>query len=184
MIEDSAADAELIEDALKRAGVDIVTTQVDSRDTFARALSEFSPDVVLCDHSLASFNMHSAMQLMRKLRPAVPLIVVTGMVDAQLAVACVRDGADDVVFKTQLEGLPGAISSALKVRRDLEKLSPRQLQVLQLVAEGYSTPDIAKRLQLSSKTVDTYRTELMERLGIHDVVALVHYAIRAGLVAL
>jgi DNA-binding NarL/FixJ family response regulator len=54
--------------------------------------------------------------------------------------------------------------------------------VLRLVAEGHSTPDIAQRLRISAKTVDSHRGEAMRRLGIHDVVGLVKYAVRVGLV--
>ncbi len=63
-----------------------------------------------------------------------------------------------------------------------EVLTPRQREVLQLIAEGLSNKEIASRLDLSVKTVETHRTELMERLGIHGVAGLVRYAIRGGLV--
>jgi len=63
-----------------------------------------------------------------------------------------------------------------------EVLTPRQREVLQLVAEGHSNKEIASRLQVALKTVETHRTELMERLGIHGVAGLVRYAIQVGLV--
>jgi DNA-binding NarL/FixJ family response regulator len=62
-------------------------------------------------------------------------------------------------------------------------LTPRQREVLQLIAEGQSTKDIARRLDLSVKTVETHRSGLMKQLDIHDVSGLVRYAMRAGLVA-
>lgn len=62
-------------------------------------------------------------------------------------------------------------------------LTPRQREVLQLIAEGHNTKEIAARLNLSAKTVETHRAQLMERLGIHDVAGLVRYAIRAGIVS-
>ena len=61
-------------------------------------------------------------------------------------------------------------------------LSQRERHVLQLVAEGYSTKEVADILQLSIKTVDNYRTSLMQKLDVHDVVRLTHHAIRIGLV--
>lgn len=64
----------------------------------------------------------------------------------------------------------------------IQELTPRQREVLQLVAEGHSTKDIAQKLNLSVKTVDTHRTELMQRLDIHDIAGLVRYAIRIGLI--
>jgi DNA-binding NarL/FixJ family response regulator len=64
----------------------------------------------------------------------------------------------------------------------LELLTPRQREILQLVAEGRSLKEIAGLLQISVKTVETHRTQLMERLGIHDVAGLVRFAIRTGVV--
>ena len=66
-------------------------------------------------------------------------------------------------------------------RGPFEVLTPRQREVLQLVAEGHTTKDIATRLDLSVKTVETHRAQIMDRLGIHGVQGLVRYAIRAGI---
>ncbi|OLE74001.1 MAG: DNA-binding response regulator [Acidobacteria bacterium 13_1_20CM_2_57_8] len=63
-----------------------------------------------------------------------------------------------------------------------EQLTTRQREILQLIAEGKSTKDIAVTLDLSIKTVETHRKDLMDRLGIHDVAGLVRYAIRAGII--
>jgi len=62
-------------------------------------------------------------------------------------------------------------------------LTPRQRETLQLIAEGHSTKEIAHRLGLSVKTVETHRSQIMARLGIHDVAGLVRYAIQVGLVS-
>jgi DNA-binding NarL/FixJ family response regulator len=63
-----------------------------------------------------------------------------------------------------------------------EQLTARQREVLQLIAEGQNTKDIATNLNLSVKTVETHRKQIMDRLGIHDVAGLVRYAIRAGII--
>jgi DNA-binding NarL/FixJ family response regulator len=63
-----------------------------------------------------------------------------------------------------------------------EQLTARQREVLQLIAEGQNTKDIAVHLNLSVKTVETHRKQIMDRLGIHDVAGLVRYAIRAGII--
>jgi DNA-binding NarL/FixJ family response regulator len=62
-------------------------------------------------------------------------------------------------------------------------LTPRQREILQLVAEGKSTKEVAQLLDVSAKTVETHRGQIMERLGIHDLAGLVRYAIRTGLVS-
>jgi DNA-binding NarL/FixJ family response regulator len=69
-------------------------------------------------------------------------------------------------------------------RRLFDLLSPRQLEVLRLVAEGYSTKQIALKLDISAKTVETHRAHLTERLDIHDVAGLVRYALKMGIVSI
>lgn len=64
----------------------------------------------------------------------------------------------------------------------MEQLTPRQREILQLIAEGKNTKEIAFLLKVSVKTVETHRTQLMERLGIHDVPGLVRFAMRTGLI--
>ena len=183
LFEDRPADAELVKLALERAGVPGVTRVADTRDAFADALREFAPDIVLSDHSLARFNAVAALQLLRATRPTVPLIVVAGALDERAAVETLKAGAEDFILKTNLGRLRPAINAALAVRRPLDRLSPRQVEVLRLLAQGHSTREIAKRLKLSVKTIETHRAEVMKRLGIHDVAGLVRYAVRVGLVS-
>jgi DNA-binding NarL/FixJ family response regulator len=119
---------------------------------------------------------------LRSVRPRTPLIVVTGALREDVAVTSLRAGAADLVLKDNLSRLRPAIEAALAEREPLERLSRRQLEVLKLIAEGSSSPAIARTLELSVKTVETHRAELMRRLGIHDMVGLVRYAVRVGLV--
>jgi DNA-binding NarL/FixJ family response regulator len=70
-----------------------------------------------------------------------------------------------------------------KERTSLERLTPRQREVLQLVAEGHTTKGIATKLGISTKTAEAYRAELMKALDIHDIASLTRYAIRTGLVS-
>jgi DNA-binding NarL/FixJ family response regulator len=65
----------------------------------------------------------------------------------------------------------------------LEQLTPRQREILQLIAEGRNTKDIASELNISVKTIESHRLQLMERLNIHDIPGLVRFAIRSGLVS-
>ncbi len=184
LLEDRADDAELVKRELGRAGLNAVTQVVDTRDTFARALREFLPDVVLSDHSLAQFNAVAALALLRDARPTVPLIVVAGALDETAIVEALRGGAEDYVLKSNLSRLAPAIAGALSVRRPLEKLSPRQLEVLRMLAEGHPTREIARRLGVSVKTIETHRAEIMRRLAIRDLAGLVRYSVRVGLVTL
>ncbi len=82
-------------------------------------------------------------------------------------------------YKRRLNGTEISSGAA---ENPLDILTPRQREVLQLIAEGYSTKEIAQKLDISVKTADVHRTELMKRLDIHDIAGLVRYAIRTGIV--
>jgi DNA-binding NarL/FixJ family response regulator len=182
LLEDSDADAELIVESLTRAHIRAQTERVSTRAAFIESLSRMHPDVVLCDHGIASFGGPAALELMRELSPITPMIMVSGSLDEVTAVACLRAGAESIVLKSNLGRLPEAIADAISVRKRLRALSPRQLQVLQLVAQGDTTREIARKLHVGVKTAETHRAEVMRRLGKHDVVSLVRFALRTGII--
>jgi DNA-binding NarL/FixJ family response regulator len=182
MLENSEADAELMRHELDRAGLLALTERVESEEAFAPAVREFEPDVVLSDHTLGQFHSRVAQQILRDLRPTAAFIIVTGAISGAQSVEAIRAGAEDLVLKANLGRLGSSIEEALAVRRPLHKLTGRQVEVLTLVAEGHRTREIAKRLRLSVKTVESHRGEIMKRLKMHDVVSLVRYAMRVGLV--
>ena len=91
--------------------------------------------------------------------------------ETYLSPAVSRGVVSDYVQRLRGEETPGT------------QLTPRQREVLQLVAEGHSTKEIARRLDLSVKTVDTHRSQLMKLLDIHEVAGLVRYAMRVGLIS-
>ena len=181
--EDDPADAERVAGELARTGPQCTIRRVNTREDFVRAVAEFEPAVVLSDHARADFNAMAALSYLRKVRPTTPLIVVTGAITEQLIVDYVKAGAADYVTKSNLGRLRPAIEVALLARRRLRLLTPRQVEVLQLLAEGESTAAVAKLLQLSVKTVETHRMAVMDRLGIHELAGLVKFAIRVGLVS-
>ena len=182
-LDDDPADTEMVTESLARSGMAVVTERVDSLEAFTQALREFAPDVVLSDDALENFDARAALEVVQNLRPTAPLIVVAGTPERHSAASFVRAGAEDLVQKSCLDRLAPTILCALAVRRRLEKLTPRQMEVLRLMAEGLTTPEIARRLALSTKTVETHRGEIMKRVGIHDLVGLVRYAVRVGLVS-
>ena len=184
LLDDSRADADLIARELERSEIEIVLERVDSEASFTAAVDTFAPDVVLSDHALAQFTSQAALETLRAISPATPFIIMTGAQLGSVTSASIRAGADDVVIKTHLGGLAASISHALDVRRPLGALSNRQVEVLKLVAEGYRTRDIANRLGLRVKTVESHRYALMKRLQVDSVVGLVRFAIRVGLIPL
>jgi DNA-binding NarL/FixJ family response regulator len=88
-----------------------------------------------------------------------------------------------VVIAQYLQRTRGERARSRAASAPYEQLTSRQREILQLIAEGHTTKDIAQRLNLRVSTVETHRTELMQRLDIHDVAGLVRYAIRTGLVS-
>ena len=183
LVDDNPADTDSITESLFRSGMPVVAERVNSRATFTQALRDFAPDVVLADRVLADFDAISALNVLHAVRPTKPLIVMADALNDESAAAYVRAGAEDVVLKSNLSRLAPTIEMAVSVRLPLERLTVRQMEVLRLMAAGLSTPEIARKLDLSSKTVETHRSEIMKRVGIHDIVGLVRYAMRVGLVS-
>jgi len=182
LLENDPRDAELIVHAVRGAAPDSTVRQVDSRIEFVRTLDEFVPDVILSDHAVADFNVMDAFRLAQSRAPGSPFILVSGQFEQQAA-ECLQAGAADFVPKAEISRLGPAIVTALSLRAPLRSLSRRQRQVLQLLATGRSTREIALGLHLSIKTVETHRAQLMSRLDIHDLAGLVRYAVRVGIVS-
>lgn len=182
LLEDDPRDAELIVHAVRNAAPDSAVRLVDTRTEFVRTLDEFVPDVILSDHAVADFNVLDAFRLAQSRAPGSPFILVSGLFE-QRASECLQAGAADFVPKSELSRLGPAIASALSLRAPLRTLSRRQRQVLQLLATGCSTREIALGLHLSIKTVETHRAQLMSRLDIHDLAGLVRYTVRVGIVS-
>src|SRR2546423_4853835 len=183
LFQQSEADAESIVRELTTSGMTVQRASADSRESFKTVLSNAGGDVVLSDYSPDRFSACELIDVLRYESPRTPLIVVAETVTGLAAVSCLRAGAEDIVIRKNLNRLPDAIAKAIERRSLLAKLTTRQIEVLRLVAEGHRTRDIADRLQLSVKTVESHRGEVMKRLDMHDVVSLVRYALRVGLVA-
>jgi diguanylate cyclase (GGDEF)-like protein len=126
LTEDVVADAELEVRELKRAGMRVTPLIADTEQSFTKALREFSPDVILSDFSMPSFDGMSALALARELRPETPFIFVSGTIGEEYAIRALKNGATDYVLKTNLVRLPAAVERALadaEQRRRLARLS-------------------------------------------------------------
>jgi DNA-binding CsgD family transcriptional regulator len=96
-----------------------------------------------------------------------------------------RLGSPQFGFGGELQGYVGCVAPHIarvdwEARQQLAQLSGRELQVLELIAAGCSTKEIAERLGIRYKTADSHRTHLLKKLGIHDIATLVRFAVRAG----
>ena len=106
-------DAELVEYELERAGIPFSARRVDTREAFLHELAELEPDLILSDYTLPGFDGMSALSLARQLVPSVPFLIVTGSVNEETAVGCMKAGAADYLLKSNLARIGPAIEGAL-----------------------------------------------------------------------
>jgi len=125
------------------------------------------------EHVVRALQLGAVGYMLKDVAPEeLPLALKTVMNgDTWLSTAISRTAIAEYVGRTANEAL-------------LDTLTARQAQVLRLIAEGHSTKDIGAQLDLSVKTIETFRAQIMERLDIHDLAGLVRYAIRQGIVPL
>jgi PAS domain S-box-containing protein len=122
VLEDLESDARLIEAELRRADFAFTSERVWTMKAFLEAIESHPPDVILADYTLPQFTAIDALQVLRNRRLRLPFILVTGTPIEQIAVDCMREGADDYILKASLRRLPGAIQNALsKHRSEIER---------------------------------------------------------------
>ena len=186
------------------ADIEVVAEASDGAEALAAAERE-RPDVVLMDIAMKGMNGLEAAAGLRERQPGVKIIILSMHTSEEYVLLALRAGAAaylikdsatselELALKCVMRGdtyLSPAISRQMVdgyVQRvgvgiSPEPLTPRQRDVLKRIAEGRSTKEIAFDLNLSVKTVETHRAQIMDRLGIRDVAGLVRYAMRTGLV--
>jgi PAS domain S-box-containing protein len=113
MLEDVPMDAELVAYELGRARMRFDARRVDSREGFLRELDDFRPDVILSDYTLPRFDGMTALSLARERAPEIPFLIVTGSVNEETAVGCMKAGATDYLLKSNLARIGPAIEAAI-----------------------------------------------------------------------
>ena len=165
------------------------------------------PNLVFMDIAMAELGGLEALPRITKDFPGVRVIILSAHANEEYVIRALRGGAAGYMLKdaatTELELAITSVSEdktylSPSMSRPvidsylervggplspLEQLTPRQREILQLIAEGKNTKDIASDLDVSVKTIESHRLQLMERLNIHDIPGLVRYAIRTGLVS-
>jgi len=188
------------------AGIEIVAEAGNGRE--ALRLSEtHRPDVLLMDIMMPELNGLDATARLAAMLPNVRTIILSMNTSEEYVLQALRAGAAGYLLKNiSPSELEQAIRAAARgetylspavskhviagylqrtgggVLSSLERLSPRQRETLQLIAEGHTTKQIALKLNIGVKTVEMHRTQLMEALDIHDIAGLVRYAIRMGVI--
>jgi DNA-binding NarL/FixJ family response regulator len=187
---------------LEKAGHEVVGEAGDGHEAckLARTLKV---DIAVLDLSMPLLNGMDAAREMRSLSPEVKTIMLSMYSDKRCVLQALKVGAKGYVLKSQAaddllrairEVARGEVYLSPEVAESVvdayvnktdvaaDPLTPRERQVMQLVAEGSTTKEVAKVLNISFKTAESHRNHIMKKLGIHDVVALMRHAIQAGLV--
>ena len=136
IIEDVASDAELIQRELRKSNIAFTSQRVYSKEAFLKALVEFEPDIVLSDFSLPQFSGLEALRLLRATKPTMPFILITGSLTEEVAVQCMKEGADDYILKASLRRLPTAVVNALE-KQAAAKEKERALAALRASEERF-----------------------------------------------
>jgi DNA-binding NarL/FixJ family response regulator len=191
----------------KIEGIEVVSDVGDGWEA-VKSVQTDTPDLVLMDIAMPGLNGLDATSRIIKESPTTRVILLSMHANEEYFQQALQVGASgyllkgaelaelELALKTVARGetylTPAVAKYAIKAYRNksegptgpLARLSMRQREILQLIAEGQTTKDIAQRLNLSVKTIETHRSQLMERLDIHDVPGLVRFAMRVGLIQL
>lgn len=199
-------DHQLVLDGLKslinsQDDIEVVSTAITGLDAI-RQLEVLKVDIVLMDIDMPEMNGIDATKVLKKDYPDLKIIILT-MHDEKSIIQLLMDiGADGYILKnaTQEELLQGIkqVKSGKKhfspdvtialLRNDIESskvshdLTSREVEILTLIAEGFSNKEIGDKLFISHRTVDTHRTNLMKKLEINNIAGLIRYAIKHSLV--
>lgn len=182
-------------------GVEVVAEASQGREA-VRLAHEHRPDVVMMDINMPELNgLEAAERITREAR-GVRIVMLSMLCNEEYVPQALRAGAAGYLLKdadamelglalkavmrgdTYLSPAIARHAAALAMRGDApaEELTSRQREILQLIAEGHTTKDIAVKLDLSVRTVETHRMQIMQRLQIRDLAGLIRYAIRTGLI--
>jgi two-component system, NarL family, response regulator NreC len=186
---------------LEQAGMVIIGEAVDGPEAL-RLASTHQPDVAVLDIAMPHLNGLETARRLRETVPQTKTILLTMHTDELYVLAALQAGAVGYVVKTQTAAdlvqavhtvVQGAISLSPWVTTAVvqayvrgtplprDPLTSREREVVQRIAEGQTTKEIAAGLELSVKTVESHRINLMRKLDIHETATLVRYAIRRGL---
>jgi DNA-binding NarL/FixJ family response regulator len=189
----------------KMTEIEVVAETGNGREAI-ELTKKLLPDVILMDIAIPGLNGLEALARLTKELPAVKVIILSMYANEEYVLQALKAGARGYLVKdAAVAELDLAIRAVTRGETHLssrisrrvigsylerlgneaslrEELTPRQREIIQLIAEGNSTKDIAFLLKVSVKTVEAHRAQVMARLGIHDVVGLVRYAMRVGLV--
>lgn len=206
LVDDHAMIREGLRSLLEKSGFIKVTGEAATGAECLSMLEAWRPDVVVMDISMPELNGIETTREVARQWPGVRVVILSVHSTTEHVYQAFAAGAMGYVLKEsigkellkairaaycakrylseKIEAIGGGHVPSTAAKSPLESLSKRERQVLQLVVEGHASVEIAARLVLSAKTVETYRSRLMQKLGVHDITALVKFAIQHGLTTL
>ncbi len=138
-VEDLSTDVEMARRVLKKEAISFTDRVVDTEPGFRNALDEFRPDLIISDYSMPTFDGMQALTITRNQGDRIPFIVLTGSMNEETAVACMKAGADDYVIKEKIKRLPFAVREVLdkvKVQREKEHLEEERARLMSAVEQA------------------------------------------------
>jgi len=114
LVEDLNSDVDILNYYLTKNNIQFTEKVVENKETFLQYLSSFNPNIILSDYSLPKFNGMEALQIRNEMAPYVPFILITGSINEETAVECMKAGADDYLIKGNLIRLASAIHTAME----------------------------------------------------------------------
>ncbi|MBX3522704.1 MAG: response regulator transcription factor [Xanthobacteraceae bacterium] len=171
------------------------TESFESADRFLEKLDSSRPACIVADVRMPGTDGIELVRQLGKRGSSLPVVLISGHADIPMAVAAIKAGAEEFIEKpvddTQLvaainRGLSrlhdnlGASRSGEELRERFARLTPRQTEIFDLVAEGFTSQNVADKLGISVRTVESYRAEIMEKMQAQSVAVLVRQAVKLG----
>ncbi len=166
LVEDLMTDAEIVRYEIKKAGIQYEDQLVETKEAYVHSLQNFVPDLILSDYALPHFNGMKALQIRNELTPGIPFILVTGSTNEEIAVECMKAGADDYLIKGNLTRMVPAIHAAMEkwsiihakdnAEKALQESEKKYRKIFESIQDVFYQVDVSGRITEISPSIFKY----------------------------